>query len=83
MLEAGAIQPLDPLGGQQVSVGDHAGDHAVRADVRDDLVEFGMQQRLAAADGDDGGAQLGQMVDARAASSSSGTGLEKSSYSLQ
>ena len=50
VLEAGAIQPLDPLGGQQVAVGDHAGDHAVLAHARDDLVQIGMQQRLAAAD---------------------------------
>ena len=45
-------------------------------------VQIGMQQRFAAADGDDGGAQIGQAVEARYMVSI-GTGFEKSSYSLQ
>ena len=49
---------------QQVSVGDQAGDHAVLADAADDVVELRMQQRLAAADGDHGRAQLAQLVHA-------------------
>ena len=40
------------------------GDHAVGADAADDVVEFGMHQRLAAGDGDDRGAQRAQLVDA-------------------
>ena len=63
VLEAGAVEPLDALGGEQVAVGDHAGDHAVAADAGDDQVQVGMQQRLAAADGDDAGAQVGQPVE--------------------
>ncbi len=64
IFEAGAIQPLDALRHQQVTVGDHPGDDAVFADAPDDGVQIGMQQRLAAADGDDGGAHRAQQVDA-------------------
>ena len=78
----GAIQPLDPVRRQQVAVGDHARDGAVAADADDQVIEFGMQQRLAAADGDDGGAEIGQLVDAPK-HFGTGTGFEKSSYSLQ
>jgi hypothetical protein len=63
MLEAGAVEALDALGGEQIAVGDETGDHAVAADARDDQVQLGMQQRLAAADGDDTGSQLGQLVE--------------------
>ena len=62
VLEAGAIQPLDALGGQKVAVGDHPGDHAVLADAPDDEVELRVQQRLPAADGDDGGAERRQAI---------------------
>ena len=64
MLEAGAIEALYAVGGQQVAVGDHAGDHAVVADARDQQVEIGMQQGLAAGDGDDGGAERRQVIQA-------------------
>ena len=83
VVEPGAVQPLDALGGQQIAVGDHARDHAAAADVRDDLVQIGMQQRLAAADGDDGGAQRRPGWSRRWYIVSSGTGLERSSNSLQ
>ena len=62
MLQAGAIEALDALGGQQVAVGDHAGDHAVAADARDQQVEIGVQQGFAAGDGDDGGAERRQVI---------------------
>jgi signal transduction histidine kinase len=61
-----AVQPFDALRGEQIAVGDHARDHAVAADVRHDQVQIGMQQGLAAADGDDGSAQRGQHVEALA-----------------
>ena len=64
VVQAGAVEPLDAFGGQQVAVGDHAGHHAAPADAGDDAVQFGMQQRFAAADGDDGGSQGGQPVHA-------------------
>ena len=64
VFEAGAIQALDAIGHQQVAVGDQAGEHAVLADARDDGVEFGMQQRLAAADGHRRGAHGAQPVNA-------------------
>ncbi len=40
------------------------GDHPAAPNVGDHVVQFGMQQRLAAADRDHGGAQIGQMVQA-------------------
>ncbi len=82
VIESGAVQPRDAVRHQQIAVGDHAGDAAVVADAGDDLVELGMQQRLAAGDGDDAGSKPRQMVDAGSISAS-GTGLETSSNSLQ
>ena len=49
----------------------------------DQLVEIGMQRRLAAAEGERAQAEHGEPVDARAAFRPVGTGGEKSSYSLQ
>ena len=66
VVEAGAVEALDAVGHQQVAVGDHAGDGAGLADLADDVVEFGVQQRLAAGDGDDGGAEAAEVVDAAA-----------------
>ena len=62
VIEAGVVQLLDALRGQQIAVGDHSGDDAATAHVRDQLVELGMQQRFAAAKSDDGGAERGQMI---------------------
>ena len=53
-----------------------------RADVADEVVEIGVQHRLAAAEGHDRRAQLGQLVDARQ-HRLGGTGGETLSYSLQ
>ena len=64
MLKAGAIEALYAVGGQQVAVGDHAGDHAVAAYAGDQQVEIGMEQGLAAGDGDDGGAERRQVIQA-------------------
>jgi len=50
VLEPGAVEALDALGGEQVAIGDHAGDRAVAANARDDRVQVRVQQRLAAAD---------------------------------
>lgn len=63
MLESGAVEALDALGSEQISVGDHAGDDAVAAHATDDVVELGVKQRLATADGDDGGAERTELVD--------------------
>ena len=38
-----AVQAFDALGGEQVAVGDHARDHALAADVRDDQIQIRMQ----------------------------------------
>ena len=53
VLEPGAIQALDPLGNQQIPVCNHPGNDSMLANARDDLIEFRMQQRLAATDGHD------------------------------
>jgi hypothetical protein len=82
MVEPGAVQPLDAFRRQQIAVGDHPGDHAALANVRHDPVEVGMQQRFAAGDGDDRGAQLASWS-SRWNITSRATGFEKSSYSLQ
>ena len=62
-VEAGAVQLLDPLRHQEVAVGDEAGHHARRADVADEVVEIRVEHRLAAAEGHDRRAELGQLVD--------------------
>src|SRR5262249_23496300 len=64
VIEAGAIEALDALGGQQVPVGDHARDHSAAADVRDDGVEIRVKQRLAAGDRDDRSAETGEAIEA-------------------
>ena len=63
-LQPRAVQALNALGHQQVAVGNHAGNHAARADAPDNVVEIRVKQRLAAADGNDRRAQLRQLVDA-------------------
>ena len=64
MIQARLVELLNAVHRQQVSVGDHAGDHAVVADAADDVVEFRVQDGLAAADGDNGGAEARQVVNA-------------------
>ena len=64
MVEAGLVEALDALGYKQIAVGDHAGHAAVVANAGDDRVEVGVEERLAAGDGDDGGAEAGEVVDA-------------------
>ena len=64
MFEAGIVQRHDLLRRQQISVGDHSGNHAVMTNSLNDLLDFGMQQRFAAADRHDGRSQLSQAVDA-------------------
>ena len=60
----GVVQLLDALGRQEVAVGDEPGHHAVTTDAADQVVEVGMEHRLAAAEGHHRGAELGQLVDA-------------------
>jgi hypothetical protein len=64
MIQAGAVETLDTVGGQQVAVGDQSGDRPIAADSRDDLVQVRVQQRLSSADGDDGRSQPAEVVDA-------------------
>ena len=83
VFEAGAIEAFDAIGDQQVAVGNQPGHHSVVADARDDGVEVGMQQRLSAADGDDGGAHGAEPVNALEHFFGRAPGFEKSSNSLQ
>jgi len=49
-LEAGAVQALNAFRNQEIAVGDETGDHPVGTDATDDVIEFGVHQRLAAGD---------------------------------
>jgi len=64
IFEPGAIQALDAVGNEQIPIGDHPGDDSILPDSGDDGVELGMQQRLTAADSDDGSAHLAETIDA-------------------
>jgi hypothetical protein len=64
MVQAGAIQVLDALWGQQVTVRDQTGQNPAPADVLNDSFELGVQEGLAATDRNDGRSQRGQPVDA-------------------
>jgi len=64
VVEASFVQPLDPVGHQEVAIGNHAGDRAGLANLADDIVQLRVQQRLAAGDGNNGGAKPPEVVDA-------------------
>ena len=64
MVKPGLVQLLDALRREQIAVGDQAGNDAVRANAGNDVIELGMQQGFAAADGDERGAQRGQLINA-------------------
>jgi hypothetical protein len=59
VVEPGTIQALDAIGSEQISVGDERCNRAAAANPADDVIEFGVQQGLTAANGDHGRAQLG------------------------
>src|SRR5579862_3947969 len=63
MLQPRPVEPLDALCREQVAVGDESGDDAVLADGADYFIKIRVQQRLASADGDDGGSQTRQIID--------------------
>src|SRR4051812_11543817 len=64
VVEAGSVERLDALDGQQISVGDESSDRADLANARDNALELRMQQWLAAGDGDEAYAEASEMVDA-------------------
>ncbi|SPE22430.1 exported hypothetical protein [Acidobacteriia bacterium SbA2] len=64
MIQAGAIQVIDPLGSQQVSVGDQTGNNSAPADMLNNLFQFRVQERFASADRDNGCPQRRQSIDA-------------------
>src|SRR5713101_2130026 len=63
MIKAGAIELLDAVGREQVSIGNQASDDAVTADATDNRFQLGMEKRFASADRNDGGPQRGQPID--------------------
>src|SRR2546429_4705655 len=62
MLQPCVVQFLDASLRQQKPIRDHASDHLAPPDVPDNFIQLRMQQRLAPADGDDGGAHVRQDV---------------------
>ena len=63
VVEARVVQAFDPPLAQQVAVRDEPREHPVRSDAADDGVELLMEQRLATAELDRGGAETRQVVD--------------------
>src|SRR5215471_8427113 len=64
VVESGAVQSPDALRSKQVSIGDERRDRAAMANAVDNLIEIGMEQGLATANGDDRCAELRKAVDA-------------------
>ena len=62
-VEAGVVQRDDALRRHQVAVGDQPRHHALLADPADQLVEIGMEHRLAAAERHHGRLEARQMID--------------------
>src|SRR5262245_58319784 len=52
VIQSGAVQSLYAFGGEQVAVGDQRGDDVGAANSFDQSFQFGVKQRLAAAEGD-------------------------------
>src|SRR4051812_49046831 len=52
VVQPGLVQALDAVHIEQISVRDHARKRALAADVADQIVQLGMQQRFAAAERD-------------------------------
>src|SRR5712691_10673048 len=63
-LESGAVEALNPFRDQQIAIRDQAGDHAVRADTTDYVIEFRVEQRLTAGNRHHRRAQRAELVDA-------------------
>ena len=64
VVETGLVQAVDPVGGQQIAVGNERGDGAAPPDVTDDFIQLGVEHRFPAADGNDGSSEISQQVDA-------------------
>src|SRR5499426_643683 len=62
VIESRPVQPLYALGGEQIAVGDQRGDDVVTANAFDQGFQFGVKQRLAAAEGDGQRSELGEPV---------------------
>ncbi len=61
-LQAGPVEALNTLRHQKIAIRDQPGDHAPLANATDNLIEFRMQQRLAAADRNHRRPQRSQLV---------------------
>jgi hypothetical protein len=64
VIETGAVEAADDFLIEEEAVGDHAGEATVVADAGDEIGQVGVEQGFAAAEGNDGGAEGGQKVDA-------------------
>src|SRR5882762_7938665 len=62
MLETGFVQSLDSVRRKVVAIRDKSGNHSALTNVMDDVVQFRVHHWLAARDGDDGSAQISQLV---------------------
>src|SRR5580698_3329841 len=66
VIEAGLVKAVNAIWHQQIAVRDHSGDGACLAHRANDVVELGVQQRLAAGDGDYGSAETAELADSPA-----------------
>ena len=64
VIESGAIEALDAIAAEQISIRDQSGDDTVRANPPDDVVQVRVKQWLSPAEGDDAGSQRRESVDA-------------------
>src|SRR5215470_3194764 len=62
VIETCAVQLPYALRREQIAIGDQGGNHAVMPDAPDDVVQLRVEQRFAAADGNDGGAEFMEAV---------------------
>jgi hypothetical protein len=63
MVKSGTIQALDAIRCKQISIRDQRRNAAATANLADNVIKFGMEQRLATTDGDHGRAQFSESVD--------------------
>ena len=62
IVESRFVQSFDSFGREVIAIGDQAGDHSMRADVMNDVVELRMHHGLAARNRDNRGSERSQLV---------------------
>src|SRR5690606_17519736 len=63
MVESGCIERANTFSGDQVTIGDHPGNHLSLTNSTDDLLQLRVQERLTTANRNDGGPKIGQLID--------------------